>query len=262
MIGVPHVGHAGVVDAPARGAGNVQELLELVAADVGEDAAHAALVVEPRRARLVHQVVRRHDQHLQHAADGAAAHQLARLPGRRVVQPLAVVDQVLAAGRRHRGAGRGELAEGRERPLVGEVVLARRQHLPADGGARVGDGGGRHQADGGVGEDRLERAGGLRLREPLAEGGHLLGVGVEHPGQGGAGVDQAPGLPVDVAVAQKGDRKRELAPRHYRAGCLRFRHVSPSPRPLRPPAQAASSTPRTTAAAARSAPRRPRWPPR
>ena len=122
-------------DHPGVGiAREVEELFDLVAPDVAQDAPVALPLEEPRGPRRQVGPVRAHPDDLKDPPEGALQHQLAGEHGALDVDPLAVVDGVLAAGALHRPAGLGQLVERRQGRLVREVVLALGHHPQAQGG--------------------------------------------------------------------------------------------------------------------------------
>ena len=92
MFGVVVVGHLAVQYLGVLRAGVVQELFDLVAADVHQNAAVLLLLPEPRRAARRVQPMRAQADDLQHAADGAVANELSGMDGRLDVQALGVID--------------------------------------------------------------------------------------------------------------------------------------------------------------------------
>ena len=153
------IGDGGVDDLRLAGAGVVQELLELMAADVGEDAARLFARPEPIGPAGRRAAVRPETDHLHHAADGAALDELPGAHGALHVQPLGVVDHVFPAGLGDLAPRGLELLEGGEGRLVGEVILARIHHAEAERAALVRHGGGGDELDLALLEHGLERAG-------------------------------------------------------------------------------------------------------
>ena len=133
----------------------VEELLELVTADVAEDAAVRLAVEEPGGPAGARHAVRARAQHLHDPADGPVCDELPGEHGALHVQPLAEVDHVLPAGCARLGARLRELVEGGDRRLVGEVVLAVLHHPQAEPAAVRGDGGTRDQLHPLVGQHGL-----------------------------------------------------------------------------------------------------------
>ena len=110
----------GVHDPGILRAGVEQELLDLVAADVAQDAAVLFLFKEPGRARGRAQAVRPHADDLHHAADGSGLDELAGVNGAFHLQPFAVIYKVFSACFRDGFLYVGELLKCGERRFVGE----------------------------------------------------------------------------------------------------------------------------------------------
>ena len=122
-----------------RRSGEEQELIELVRADVADDAAVALAIEEPRRTRLRVHAMRPEPDGLDDAADRAGVDQLAGLDGRPVLVALAVEDRVDAPGLGLDAAHLGQLLERRHARLVGHEVLAVAHDLDAERRALVRD---------------------------------------------------------------------------------------------------------------------------
>ena len=219
VIGVVVVGNLAADNFCVLRSGVVENLLDLVAADIAEDAAVLGAAVEPVRP-LVRgpQAVRPHADDLQDPADSALFYQLASQDGALDVQPLAEIDKVPPPRPRAGGLDGVELREGGEGGLVGEVVLAVLHHPDAEGGAVAGDGSRCHELYFGVGEDLLLRFGGTGLGVFLPVVGDLRGVGVIDPLEGCAGLQQAVCHAVDVAVFEPDRCEGKFAGADYRAG--------------------------------------------
>ncbi len=114
-VRVSKIFYAGKVDGGIGGPGVMQELLELVGTDIGQDAPVTFLLEKPVGTSGRRQVVRRDVQHLQHAPDNAVADQVAGMPGRFVAETFRVTDHVLAAGRRDPGTSGCQLIQRGER---------------------------------------------------------------------------------------------------------------------------------------------------
>jgi len=154
---------------------------------------------------------------LKHAADGAAVNEIAGVHGGFDVEPLAEINHVFAPCGGSDAAGFLELFEGGEGRFVGEVVLAGGHDAAADGAALVGDGGGGDEADVGIVEDFVERAGDAGLRKFLQEDVAFNGIGFEDPAEFGAGFEEAVALAVDVAVVEVRGGENEFARFHHGA---------------------------------------------
>ncbi|MNC61130.1 hypothetical protein D3C75_1110550 [compost metagenome] len=93
-----------------------------MAADIAQNAAEVAPIVEPRRATLAF-AVWAGTQRLHHFANGPLLHQLSGKHRALNVQAFAVIDRVFFAGFRHHGFGIRQLFQAGERGFVGEIVL-------------------------------------------------------------------------------------------------------------------------------------------
>ncbi len=218
VLGVAVIGGEGVGDAGILGAAVEEELLDLVAADVAEDAAVLGALEEPLGATGGAQAVGAEAEDLDHASDGVLMDQSAGVNGALDVEALAIINGIFFPGAGDSGAGLIELIEGGEGGLVGEVILAGFHDFAAERAAVAGDGGGGDERDVGVGQDFIEAAGFLCLRIFGEEGGDLGGIGIVGPLELAAGFEEAVGLAVDVAVIEVGGGEDELAGFHDRAG--------------------------------------------
>jgi hypothetical protein len=218
MVGVRKVPDRGVAYGGVARPGVGQELLKLVAADVAEDAAELLPLEEPIRAGGFAQPVGSEADNLDDAAYGALLHEVGCKHRRLVVQPLAVIDHVLAPRPRDNGLGLVELGHRRERRLVAEVVLASLHDLAAEGSPFRGHGRRGDQADPGVGQNLVNGARGLRLGELGPEGLGLLGIRVIDPFERRTRLQQAVAHAVDVPVVEAGGRKDKLTGLDDRVG--------------------------------------------
>src|SRR5689334_6983007 len=91
------IGDLGCYHLRVGGTGEEQELVGLVGADVRDDPAEAGRIPEPRWSLGGIQPVRAEPHRLEWCTDGAVADQLRGADGRRVADPLAVIDAVDAA---------------------------------------------------------------------------------------------------------------------------------------------------------------------
>ena len=114
-----------------------------MAANVAEDAAIPGPLKKPGGARRLAQPVRAEADDLDHAANGAAVHEVPGVDGALHVQALTVVDHVFAPGAGADGPCLVELVERGERRLVGEIVFVRLHHPAAEGTTVAGHGGSR-----------------------------------------------------------------------------------------------------------------------
>ena len=213
-LGMGVVGHRAGHHLGGLGAGEPQELVDLVAGDVGEDAAGAGRVVEPvgptcaaGQVGAVAFPVRTQSQGLDDLADPPGADQLAGPDRAAHLEPLGEGDRPEPPGLGHRPLELGELVEGDAPRLVGHDVLAVTQRLDGDRTAAV-----RHRC----GDDQVDR----RVLQQLAAVGDPRGVRPAGPGGlGHRGVrvvgaqpdelaaltQQTLGLPEGVGVVQADD---------------------------------------------------------
>ncbi len=124
----------------SRRAGEEQEMVGLVRADVGQDAAVAlARKRIPGRPGVRVQPMRPQPNGLQHAADGARRNQLARLDHGPVAQSLAEVDAVDAPGLALNAARVAQHIQRSKGGLVTDDVLAGAHRANPQGSAFVGN---------------------------------------------------------------------------------------------------------------------------
>ena len=123
-------------------------------------------------------------EHLDHAPDGALLDEIAGVDCALDVEPLAVIDGVLAACPGDHCARVFELIQGCEWGFIGKVILAALHDLAADGAAVAWDGGG------------------FCLGIFRTEGGDLRRVGIIDPLQLATGLEQPIGLAENVAVIE------------------------------------------------------------
>jgi hypothetical protein len=206
VVGDPGGGDRGVIAAAVE-----EHLLELVAADVAEDAAVGVPVEEPGRPGGGVHPVGAQAEDLDDAADGAVSDEPAGVDSALDVQALAVVDGVLLAGCLCFGACLRQLAEGGHRGLVGEVVLAVVENAEAEVGPVDGDRGAGDELHLGIVERFLLRSGRLDVRVAGAELVNFRRVGVVDPAELGAGFQQAVAHAVDVAVVEADGGDGEVA---------------------------------------------------
>ena len=190
-------------------AGIKKELLNLVAADVAENAAEVATIVEPLRTTAPFPV-RTGSQGLHDAANRALQHQLSGKDRALYVQTLAVIHRVFLPGLRHHCFGIGQLFKGGERRFIREIVLTRGHRFQPQCTAPGRDGGTRHQAHLVVVEYHVQRRRHVGLRILLDEFIHLRRIGVVHPFQRGAGFNQAVAHAVNMTVVECGSGKNKF----------------------------------------------------
>src|ERR1700722_637930 len=110
------------------------------------------------------------------------------------------------------------MAEGGQRGLVGEVVLAVAEYPQAEVGPVDGDRGAGHQRDAGVVEGLLLGGGRLHAGVALKERADLGRVGIVDPAELGAGLEQAVAHAVDMAVVEADGGECEVARLAHRLG--------------------------------------------
>ncbi len=205
------VGHRARDDLGVLGAGEPEELVDLVTRDVGEDASGAVVVVEPVRAPgaagemgSIPLPVGPEPEGLHHPPDPALADQLARADGAAHLEPLRERDGPEPTGRRHGLLDLVELVDGDATGLVSDHVLAVAQGLQRDGRAAVRDGRGDDHVNGRIAEQgrRVIDPGriGPLLPSRLRDGGTRV-VGAEAD-QLGALPEQPADLAQRVGVVQ------------------------------------------------------------
>ena len=194
-----------------RGAAEVEHLLDLVGADVRDDAAVPLAVEEPSGTISCLEAVRPPTTEGDELADGSILEQLLGIDRRFDMNALTVIDEPLETGLLDLGPGRLHLLSCGERRLIGEVILTGIEGLEAERAALIGDGGTGDEVNRRIGEDLLlalcNRCRGeglnerLRLRRVLVKDAHdhrpRLGEAVAHT--------------VDMAVIQADDTDEEFS---------------------------------------------------
>ena len=218
MIRVGIIGDAAVGDLGLFLAGEIEVLLNLMAADIAENAAVLFLLEEPGRAGVGHQPMGPEALHVHHFADFPCVDHLPGQSGGLAMDALAVVAHVLAAGSLDHFLGGVELGHGGEGGLVGEIVLACAHDTEAEGAPLAGDVGAADHVGIRVGQHLLLGEGHLHLGIGLDEIGHLVGIRVVDVFQGAAGLQQSVGHAINMAMIQVGRGKDELAGFYHRGG--------------------------------------------
>ena len=189
----------------------MEELFELMAADVAEDAAKFGLLEKPRGPPGLAQAMRAEADDLNHATDRPSRHQVRGIHCGLHMQPLGIIDHVLPAGTcdgRLRGI---ELRQRCKGGLVGEVVLACFHDADTKRAAVAGDGGAGDQFDLRISQNFIEGAGDLCCRVFGAKGRDFFFIGVEDPLELGTGFQQAVALAVNVAMVEMDGGEYEFA---------------------------------------------------
>ena len=216
MVLVGVVGHPAADHLGVGVAGEVQELFGLVAPDVAQDPAVTVPLEEPRRPGREVGPVRPHADHLHDPPDDAVPYQPAGEDGALHVHSLAVIDGVLAARLLYRPSGLGELRQGGQGRLVGEVVLAMAHDPQSQSGVLGRHSRARHELDARILQDLAFARRHPHAREPLGEGGRLGRVGVEDPLELRTGLGQPVAHAVNVAVVEGDGGEDELTLVAYR----------------------------------------------
>lgn len=212
MVRVIVVGDFARLDGRVFAAGVGEELFDLVAADVAEDAAVLLVVVEPVGAFFGWpQAVRAEAGDLDNTSDNLLPDQFGGVHRALDVQTFGVIHHVFLARAGDGGLHRLELFEAGQRRLVREVVLAGVHTADAQLSPQIRDRRGGDELNLGVVEDRLQVGGERRAVLGGEFAGGLGVVGIEGVLERRAGLGEAVGLAVDVAVVHRGDREAELA---------------------------------------------------
>lgn len=148
---------------------------------------------------------------LESAADCALFDQLSSEDRAFHVQSLAVVDHILLARPCGDLSGFLELAEGGEWRLIGKVVLARGHDAASETTPLAWHRRGCDEFDRGILKDLIEIRGRRGLRVSLAEFFDSGRLGIIHPPQGSARLDEAIALPVNVPMVEVHRGKRKIA---------------------------------------------------
>ena len=138
-----------------RGAAEVEHLLDLVGADVRDDAAVPLAVEEPSGTISCLEAVRPPTTEGDELADGSILEQLLGIDRRFDMNALTVIDEPLETGLLDLGPGRLHLLSCGERRLIGEVILTGIEGLEAERAALIGDGGTGDEVNRRIGEDLL-----------------------------------------------------------------------------------------------------------
>ncbi len=188
----------------------IEELLDLVAPDVAQDAAIFRFLEKPGRAARRIEPVRPKAENLQHAPDGALPDKLAGVDGALDVQTLAVIHHVFAPRARGGLARPGELVQRRKWGFVGEVILAGLHHGATKRPALGRDGGGGDQTYLGVIEDffKTARLPGIRILAKVSR--NLRGIGIIYPLKPRSRFEQAIGLAIDMTMVKVRRGKAKL----------------------------------------------------
>ena len=206
-------------DVGLGGAGVVEELIDLMGADVAEDAAVKGWVPEPVGAgggssvvllagaeRLLDLVGGDVDG-LNDTADGTGVDEFSGFDGTFDFEALAVHYGVDALGFRDGFADFGELFKGGDAGLVAEEVFAALHDADAEWGAATGDGGAEDELDGGIVEDLFFGVDLLDAGEAFGEGCDFFRFLAFEGDEGSAAALDGSYHAVDVVVAHAADGK-------------------------------------------------------
>ena len=210
------IGYGRMHHSSVRCTGIIEKLLDLVAANVAQNAAVFFVLEKPCGPVLRRQAVRPETKHLEHAADLATLDEVTRKDRGFHVQSLAVVNRKFSPGAGYRRARFGKLFEGRKRRLVREIILSRVQHpaaqrSPVGGHCRRG-----HHAHLPILQDLAQAAGDLRFRTPLLKSRHLRGVRIVNPLNDTPRLRESVSLTVNVSVVEMRRRKDKFPRLHDR----------------------------------------------
>ena len=172
-----HIGDLRLDDLSLLRAGVEEELVDLVRADIAEDAAVLIGVPEPIRAVPVpppaspcalDDLVRRDVDGLNDFADGALLDEFAGIDSGLHLEPLAIHDGVDALGLGDGLAHLSKLLQGGDAGLVGEEIFAMLHGAHAERGALIGDLRTEHELHRGIVQDLVLRCDDLHVGKALA----------------------------------------------------------------------------------------------
>ncbi|MPM93805.1 hypothetical protein SDC9_140947 [bioreactor metagenome] len=143
----------------------VEELLDLMAADVGQNTAVLFFLEEPIRTFLFIQAMRSKTRHLDDAADPSLFDQLAGKHSAFHMQSFAEIYPIFFAGLGHYFFGLFQLLKCREAGLVGEVVFPCPHDAVAQSAAQIRNGRSRNQLDLWIFQDLLQGLSNGNIRE-------------------------------------------------------------------------------------------------
>ena len=224
VVGNLCMDHLGVLCA-----GIVEELLDLVAADIAEDAPIFFPLKKPCRPRGSVQAMGPHANDLEHPANGAGAYQLPCIDRRFHLQPLAVVYRVFPAGLGNDRFHLGQLLQRGQGRFIGEIVLPRFHHTDAQCGPLIGHTSGGHKLCFRILQNLRFRGRRPCLGVSRAKRLHLLGIGIVHPFHRSPRIQQAVGHPKNMAVIQPDHREHKLSRLyHWVRPAILWRHKNSS----------------------------------
>ena len=144
-------------------------------------------------------------------SDGTGGDEMAGVNGALDMEALAVIDGIFLASGLASAAGLLELIEACEGSFVGKIILPGVHNAAAERAAFIGNGSRSDKSHFGVIKDFFQRARRAGLGKLFLERSHFLRIGIEHPLELRASLDQAVALAVDVAVVEVGRRYEKLA---------------------------------------------------
>jgi len=195
-----------------------EKLLDLVAAEIHQDAARLFLPEEPFRPLGEADPVRAHSDHLDHPADRSVGNQLLCKDGGLDMEPFAVIDGILPVRLRDLFPGRRDLVQRGEGGLVGKIVLPVVHRPKAEAAAVGGNGRTGDEVNRGILQDRLFRRNGTYIGECFPEIGHLGRIRIVHPRKLGTRLDQSVAHPENMAVIQPDHAYPEIPFPAHRGG--------------------------------------------
>ena len=208
-------------DMRAFAARQIDELIGLMAADIGQDPAVARRVPEPVGPGCRGQSMRGKIDRLDHAPDRAVMDKLARHDRRGHFEPFGIHDRKFAAGLLDRTANVGKLLQRGNRRLVAEIILARAHDADAQRGSKPRDGRAADQLDRGIAQNLVFRTRQRDIAISRAEHRNLLGIARMEGGENAASPDHGVGDAIDMIMIEPDHRERHAIFRLGRRACGR-----------------------------------------
>ncbi len=212
------IGHLAVQHLGILGPGIEKKLLDLVAADVAQDAAGFFLLKKPGGPRGGIQPMRSKADDLEHPPNRPFLNQLPGINGGLNVKALRIIGGVFQAGLGGLAADGGQLFEGGQGWFVGEVIFAMVHSAQAQRSSqarhrRAGD-----QLQGRIIQNFLLRGGGFDAGIGFLKIHYLGGIRIIDRDQFTSGFEQSIAHAVNVSVIQANGRKAEISFGAYRVG--------------------------------------------
>ena len=217
IVRMPVIAHLAVLHLRVLHAAVIQELLDLMAADVTEDPAVFVLFKKPVRAALrIAHPVRAEAVDVDGPSDGSLFDQLPGEDGGLHMDALAVIDHIFSSGLLYHLLCRLKLLQAGEGSLVRKIVLPRRHHPKPKRAAQAGHRGSAYQLHLRVGKDLLLACRGLRRGKALLKSRNLRRIRVIDPLHLGPRLRQAVAHPVDMPVIQRDGSDLKFPGSHHR----------------------------------------------